>query len=75
STPQSWIYRYIANGLKDTFKVAGKGGGMTYHSEFPTVRIDYILASHHWEIIAAYTSARSFSDHRPVITQLFLVDK
>ncbi len=73
STPHSWVYRHIAQGLQDTFATAGRGMGFTYPAPFPLVRIDYILASRHWDVVAAHVpEAYARSDHRPVVAHLQL---
>ena len=71
STPHNWAYRHIANGLHDAIAVGGRGLSGTYPSAFPLVRIDHILASPEWTIVAAHVATEyAYSDHRPVIAQL-----
>ena len=73
STPYNWAYRHIAQGLQDTFAAAGHGWGATYPAVTPLVRIDYILASSHWEVLGTWVpSAATLSDHRPVVADLHL---
>jgi endonuclease/exonuclease/phosphatase (EEP) superfamily protein YafD len=73
STPYNWAYRHIAQGLQDTFAAAGRGWGATYPATTPLVRIDYILASSHWEVLGAWVPpAATLSDHRPVLADLRL---
>jgi len=70
STPHNWTYQRIAKGLQDTFGRAGQGGGYTYHSTRPFVRIDFILAGPEWEVVSANVLDAAVSDHRPVIARV-----
>ena len=68
STPHNWAYRHLAAGLQDVYRLAGTGTGFTYPSAFPLVRIDYVLASSHWDVISAHVPKQyARSDHRPVL--------
>lgn len=72
SMPNNWVYGHLATGLTDAFKVAGRGWGMTFPSGLPLVRIDFVLASNHWDIHEARVERGIYSDHFPVIVQLSL---
>lgn len=65
-TPGSYAYARTKKGLKDAFKVAGKGMGRTYHGKFPSFRIDYIFASKSIEVLNFTTSGERLSDHKPI---------
>jgi endonuclease/exonuclease/phosphatase family metal-dependent hydrolase len=46
------------------------GAGLTYPSDNPVKRIDYVLASSHFATISTVVIASTVSDHRPVIARL-----
>lgn len=75
STPESWVYRHLSRGLQDAFRSAGGFWGATFHSDFPAVRIDYILASRDWAVLETDELMTKISDHRPVKTLLALRPK
>jgi endonuclease/exonuclease/phosphatase family metal-dependent hydrolase len=69
-TPQSFAYRKIKKGLKDAFRVAGRGFGNTYSGELPSFRIDHIMVE---EPLVPYRFKRirvKYSDHFPITTWL-----
>jgi endonuclease/exonuclease/phosphatase (EEP) superfamily protein YafD len=70
STPHNRAFHGIAEGLQDAFKVAGDGWGATYHADKPLVRIDYVLASDEWEVVAAHVTQADHSDHKALIVRL-----
>ena len=70
STLHNWSYWHIARGLKDTFKIAGRGRGATYHMRFPVFRIDYILVSSEFQVYSAHVADATFSDHLPLVATL-----
>lgn len=72
STPAHWVFRHLAQGLQDSFALAGEGWGMTYPARLPLFRIDYVLASPHWTVRRAYVYSAVSSDHRPVVAELSL---
>lgn len=72
STPHNWVYRHLARGYTDAFRVAGRGWGATYHSRVPFARIDFVFVSDHWAVDDAYTIDAPLSDHRPLVVQLRL---
>ena len=73
STPYNWAYHHLARGMHDAFTAAGRGLGYTYPAGGPLVRIDYVLASNHWEVVEAWVpDATTLSDHRPVLADLRL---
>lgn len=70
STPNNWVYRRMAEGRQDVFRKAGRGWGATYHTRFPVVRIDFILAGPEWEVVEARVPRVWLSDHLPVVARL-----
>ncbi len=68
STPDSWVYHRLSQGLQDAYRVAGSGWGATYHSNAPTLRIDFVLLGPEFEAVSAQVRSLStrFSDHRPL---------
>jgi endonuclease/exonuclease/phosphatase family metal-dependent hydrolase len=69
-TPVSYTYRTIKNGLEDAFSSSGWGLGRTYHGEFPSFRIDFILHSKNIESLYFSRKKIRASDHFPVIAYL-----
>ncbi|MEM8598321.1 MAG: endonuclease/exonuclease/phosphatase family protein [Bacteroidota bacterium] len=72
STPRSWVYAYLQQGLRDAFREAGSGWGATFPARLPLIRIDYLLVSDAWSVRRAYVDTGLASDHRPVIAELVL---
>lgn len=72
STPHSWVYAHLAEGLTDAFREAGEGWGGTFPASFPAVRIDVLLVSEEWEVRSARVSEAVASDHLPVTAELVL---
>lgn len=70
STPHNWTYHHIVQGLQDAFQLAGEGWGGTYHTRFPVVHIDHVLAGPAWAIEAATIPDLDLSDHRPLVVRL-----
>lgn len=70
STPDNWVYGQMADILRDAFRVAGDGWGMTYHTRFPFARIDYIFVSKEWKVMDADVLDAYLSDHLPVVARL-----
>jgi endonuclease/exonuclease/phosphatase family metal-dependent hydrolase len=48
------------------------GPGFTYPADKPVKRIDYVLTSRDFHVIAANVPAVDASDHRPVVVDLVL---
>lgn len=68
--PPSYTYHTIASGLQDAFLEAGAGIGITYSGPIPALRIDYILADGVFQVLSCRRGGPSFSDHRPVVSEL-----
>lgn len=61
----------LMNILKDTAEDIGKGSDiMTFDSENPSTKIDYILASKDAKVLSTYTRSSLASDHLPLICEL-----
>ncbi|MDA9783043.1 endonuclease/exonuclease/phosphatase family protein [Vicingaceae bacterium] len=69
-SPTSYIYNTIKGNLIDTYISSGSGLGRTYIGEFPSFRIDYILADSSLESSSYSTHAVELSDHHPVSVKL-----
>lgn len=70
-TPASYSYQTIAKGLKDSFREAGSGLGVTY-ARVPLFRIDNILYSPHFRASAHRVHRWPRSDHFAVQATLHL---
>ncbi|MDR2980208.1 MAG: endonuclease/exonuclease/phosphatase family protein [Bacteroidales bacterium] len=71
-TPVSYSYKTISGRLKDTFRVSGKGKGVTYHGDaFPNYRIDYILHNRKFNSYGhTIYDELTVSDHYPIYTNI-----
>jgi endonuclease/exonuclease/phosphatase family metal-dependent hydrolase len=74
STPHQWAYRHIARGLQSAATRRVRGWAATFPAQRSLVRIDHVLASPAWQIVAARIPSPEqsgpVSDHRPVLAQL-----
>lgn len=73
STPHQWAYWHIAQGLQSAAGRRIRGWAATFPAERPLVRIDHVLASPSWQIVAAripWPEGGAISDHRPVLARL-----
>lgn len=71
-TPQSYVYKYLADSLTDTFKEKGIGFGTTWAGSLPGLKIDYILVSPALQPLSHQILRRQFSDHYPLLCELKL---
>lgn len=71
-TPQSYVYSFLAKGMKDTFIEKGSGLGTSYGGAIPGLRIDYILADPEIKILKHKILKEKYSDHYPIIAILGL---
>lgn len=69
-TPNSYAYFKIRGPLQDAFLKKGFGIGRTYSGIAPTLRIDYIFASHSLEVASFRRIKKALSDHYPIIATL-----
>jgi vancomycin resistance protein VanJ len=75
-----YIHRHMKRGFQDSHQLAGSGCGYTFPGTTrnplsrggPWMRIDYILASKQWKVIASLTEEKRPSQHRAVATKLIL---
>lgn len=70
TTPASYNYRILKDGLQDAFLKKGSGIGDTFYKIAPTLRIDVCLADRSFNIIQSKVIERELSDHYPVISDL-----
>ncbi|MCF8238111.1 MAG: endonuclease/exonuclease/phosphatase family protein [Saprospiraceae bacterium] len=73
-TPQSYAYRIIRKGLKDSFEHGGFGFGTTFAGRIPGLRIDFILMSPDLDVINHQVSPVRYSDHYPVLSRVIKAD-
>lgn len=73
-TPMSYVYRTMARGSRDAFRVCGSGYSHTFRGFFNTLRIDYVL-SRGLEPVTYETLPVEYSDHHPVVVRLKKTDK
>jgi endonuclease/exonuclease/phosphatase (EEP) superfamily protein YafD len=66
----STIFRSCFARLSDAFTDAGLGYGLTYYSQWTTVRIDHILMGKNWRCTHCWVGPDVGSPHRPVIADL-----
>ena len=66
----------LSTGLRDAFSTAGVGYGYTHgHSLRPHIsfaRLDHVLVSPKFGVAESYVGGKDASEHRPVITDLWL---
>jgi endonuclease/exonuclease/phosphatase family metal-dependent hydrolase len=69
----SYAYHHLTKNLQDAFIAGGKGFGFTYAGSlrFPS-RIDHILMDKKFNVSDLKIPRVKFSDHYPVITNIFL---
>lgn len=70
--PNSYAYYHIARDMQDAFIKKGSGVDRTYLGISPTLRIDYIFSDKSFEVLRYDCISRKFSDHYPVMADLFL---
>lgn len=70
--PNSYAYYHIGQGMQDAFKAKGSGLDRTYLGISRTLRIDYIFSQPQFEVIRYDRITKNFSDHYPVMADLFL---
>jgi len=73
-TPQSYAYRVLSNGLKDSFCERGSGMGSTYAGKIPALRIDYIFAGDKVEVDEHRILKVEVSDHYPVVSRFHFAE-
>lgn len=73
--PQSYVYRRLAKGRKDSFQYRGKGFATTFNGGIPALRIDYLLAAPDFKILGHQTIHDGYSDHYPILGSFLLKKK
>jgi endonuclease/exonuclease/phosphatase family metal-dependent hydrolase len=71
ATPDAPELRPLLDKLTDVAPTMG-GAGLTYPSDHPAKRIDYVLSSMDFRVRAVAVPATVASDHRPVVVDLSL---
>lgn len=67
----SYTHRVIAEGLKDTYREAAFGPGITYHEHFMYFRIDHILVGQGYRVLdCQIDNSTDASDHYPYWCEL-----
>lgn len=69
-TPTSFVFRVIAEGLRDSFQESGLGVGTTFAGALPLLRIDYILHDPEMASYRCRTLRKPFSDHYGVAAEI-----
>jgi len=69
--PNSYAYKTIGKGLKNTFAEKGAGIGRTYSHMSPTLRIDNIFVDKNFKVEQFVRVNKNVSDHYPIITDLY----
>lgn len=72
ATPSSPEIARIQEFLRDAHSEVGQGLGLTFPSNNPLYRIDYIFTSKHSSLQKVETIESLASDHRPVIAEMLL---
>jgi endonuclease/exonuclease/phosphatase (EEP) superfamily protein YafD len=66
----STIFRSELSGFSDAFTDAGLGYGLTYYSQWTTIRIDHILMGKNWYCTRCWLGPDIGSPHRPLVADL-----
>jgi endonuclease/exonuclease/phosphatase family metal-dependent hydrolase len=70
--------RLFSAGLRDAFSETGRGYGYTYGHRYALgndyVRIDHVMVSPEWRVLACTVGGREGSDHCPVTADILLPD-
>lgn len=72
SPPHAYPRRVVPSSFVDAFEQAGRGLGCTFRSSLPMWRLDYVLATWHFRVLAHHTLRAGCSDHCPVVADLVL---
>ncbi|MEO6136720.1 MAG: endonuclease/exonuclease/phosphatase family protein [Ginsengibacter sp.] len=73
--PLSYAYETIGEGLQNAFVKKGFGISRTFSDISPTLRIDNIFASSHFEITQYTRIKKVLSDHFPIIADMRIITK
>lgn len=66
SPPASRMHRDLATLMQDSWQSAGLGFGLTYRSDYPLWRIDYLWASPQFQVASCEVVSHRLSDHKPL---------
>ncbi|HEY6728116.1 MAG TPA: endonuclease/exonuclease/phosphatase family protein [Polyangiaceae bacterium] len=66
----SGVFETNLGDFQDGFQIAGSGFGYTFPAELPWMRLDRILASHHFRFVTFSVNCEGLSDHRCVTASL-----
>lgn len=67
---ESVYYRDYWTDYQNAFSKSGQGFGYTKFTRYHGVRIDHVLADHHWKVESATVGPDFGGDHRPVLVEL-----
>lgn len=68
--PLSYVYDNIAENMCDAFLESGLGLGVTHVSNYPFMRIDYILTTPNLTPTSFHIVDKELSDHYPVVAEI-----
>lgn len=71
-TPLSYAYKTMKGNFIDSYKMTGKGVGVTYHENNILLRIDYIMHTINMKSYNCTVGSVKYSDHYPIWTYLSL---
>lgn len=72
--PISFVYDKLSDHLTDGFLVSGRGLGVTHTSNYPFMRIDYIMTSHDLQTKSFHLVQKQLSDHYPIVSEISFRD-
>ncbi len=70
--PQSYVYAQMADHYIDAFTKRGNGMGTSFNGSIPSLRIDYLFMSEHFDALNFKTRKEEFSDHYPIQAEFIL---
>jgi len=70
TTPTSYSYNFLKDGMQDAFIEKGSGIGRTFFELSPTLRIDVCLVDKAFKVLQCTTPQLHFSDHYPIIIDI-----
>lgn len=70
--PRGIAYRTLSSQLTDSFRAVGWGSGLSFRSDLPLMRIDYIWLNDGVRVLDCHVPNVRASDHRPYVADLGL---
>ncbi len=70
--PQSYTYKTLSEGLKDTFVEKGRWFGFSYKGSIPFLKIDYMFVSPEIKVASSGFIDSNISDHKLLLSTLVL---